>query len=56
MVNDHPKPPLEWMLHLHSAEQWERLLQVVPNYPEKGKVQELISRAKQHSKMPGFGG
>lgn len=33
-----------------AVESWERLLRVVPNYPERAKVQELISRAKQHGK------
>jgi cytochrome c-type biogenesis protein CcmH/NrfG len=28
---------------------WEKLLQVDPNYPERSRVEELISRAKQHT-------
>lgn len=29
---------------------WEQLLKTNPDYPEKGRVLELIERAKQHSK------
>jgi cytochrome c-type biogenesis protein CcmH/NrfG len=35
---------------------WEKLLQTNPDYPEKQKVLDFISRAKQHGTMPGFGG
>jgi cytochrome c-type biogenesis protein CcmH/NrfG len=31
---------------------WENLLKVVPDYPDRAKVQELITRAKEHTKIP----
>lgn len=31
---------------------WENLLKAVPDYPDKAKVQELITRAKEHAKIP----
>lgn len=33
-----------------AVECWERLLRAVPDYPDRAKVQELISRAKQHAR------
>ena len=30
---------------------WEHLLKVVPDYPDRAKVEELIARAKQHSNI-----
>jgi cytochrome c-type biogenesis protein CcmH/NrfG len=35
-----------------AVESWEQLLKAVPDYPDKAKVEELISRAKQHANMP----
>jgi cytochrome c-type biogenesis protein CcmH/NrfG len=35
-----------------AVEAWEQLLRTVPDYPEKAKVQELITRAKQHTNIP----
>lgn len=34
-----------------AVESWEKLLQEVPNYPERSQVEELIARAKQHSNI-----
>ena len=29
---------------------WEQLLKTNPNYPERQKVEELLTRAKEHAK------
>lgn len=34
-----------------AVDTWEHLLKVVPDYPERAKVEELISRAKQHENI-----
>ena len=34
-----------------AVESWEKLLKSVPDYPERGKVEQLIARAKQHSNI-----
>lgn len=31
-----------------AVESWERLLKVVPDYPDRANVEQLIARAKQH--------
>ena len=33
-----------------AVQAWEKLLQVAPDYPDKQRVLDLISRAKQHAK------
>jgi len=30
---------------------WERLLKTVPDYPDRAKVEQLVTKAKEHSKM-----
>ena len=35
-----------------AVQSWEQLLKTVPNYPERAKVEQLIARAKQHTKIP----
>jgi cytochrome c-type biogenesis protein CcmH/NrfG len=35
-----------------AVQSWEQLLKAVPNYPERAKVEQLIARAKQHTKIP----
>jgi cytochrome c-type biogenesis protein CcmH/NrfG len=34
-----------------AVQTWEQLLKAVPDYPERGKVEQLIARAKQHTKI-----
>jgi len=34
-----------------AVQTWEQLLKSVPDYPERGKVEQLIARAKQHTKI-----
>lgn len=34
-----------------AVETWQKLLQVVPDYPDRAKVEQLIDRAKQHTTM-----
>ena len=35
-----------------AVQSWEQLLKAVPDYPDRGKVEQLIARAKQHTKIP----
>jgi hypothetical protein len=32
-------------------EAWEKLLNDIPDYPDREKVEQLIARAKRHSKL-----
>jgi len=34
-----------------AVQSWEQLLKAVPDYPDRGKVEQLIARAKQHSNI-----
>jgi len=34
-----------------AVQSWEQLLKAVPNYPERAKVEQLIARAKEHTKI-----